>query len=210
MHSHHTVLLFGPPGSGKGTQGRILGNIPGFYHCSCGDVFRRLDPHSEVGQLFLTYSSRGALVPDDVTIKIWHAHVRKMEATGAYKPRTDLLVLDGIPRSVRQAEILEEEIAVRKVIHMVCRDEERMIERLRRRALKENRLDDAREDVIRARWEVYRQETEPVLNYYPKSMIAEVDAMVSPAEVLKQILEVVIPIQNDIFRQLQHENAPAQ
>lgn len=201
MH-HQTVLLFGPPGSGKGTQGRILGTIPGFFHFSCGDVFRRLDPYSEIGRIFMDYSSRGALVPDDVTVRMWHAHIRKMHAIGAYKPSSDLLVLDGIPRNVEQAKILDEEIDVLKVLHLVCRDEDQMIMRLRRRAIKDNRVDDAQESVIRHRWEVYRQETAPVLEHYAGDRLAEIDAMVSPSAVLRQILDVVVPIQNAHFRRI--------
>lgn len=199
---HQTVLLFGPPGAGKGTQGRILGNIPGFYHSSCGDVFRQLSPNSELGQLFLKHSSTGGLVPDEVTIKIWHAHIRAMHATQAYKPAEDLLILDGIPRSVKQAELLSEELEILKVISLECRDQDRMIERLRRRALKENRIDDTKESIIRHRWEVYEAETAPVLEHYSSDNVARVDAMVSPAEVLSQILEILVPIQNAHFRKL--------
>lgn len=208
MNRHQTVLLFGPPGAGKGTQGRVLGSIPGFYHCSCGDVFRRINPASELGHIFIEYSSRGELVPDDATIKMWHAHIRAMQATGAYKPRSDLLVLDGIPRSVKQARMLEEELQVLRVMHLVCRDEEEMIHRLRRRALKENRIDDARESVIRHRWEVYQEETAPVLEYYSQEMVTEIDALKSPAAVLRQCLDVVIPIQDAHFRRLEAEGQP--
>lgn len=197
---HQTILLFGPPGSGKGTQGRVLGSVPGFFHCACGDVFRRLNPNSQIGRVFIEHSSRGELVPDDVTIQMWHAHIRAMQGTGAYKPESDILVLDGIPRSVPQARMIEDEIEVRKVLHMVCNDEEAMIERLRRRAIKENRIDDAKESVIRHRWDVYKQESAPVLGHYPRAMIAEIDAMASPAEVLSQILGVAIPIQNAHFQ----------
>src|SRR5262245_55093023 len=69
---YQTILLFGAPGSGKGTQGKILGQIPGFYHLSCGEVFRTLDTGSDLGKVFMEYSSRGELVPDDVTVKMWH------------------------------------------------------------------------------------------------------------------------------------------
>jgi hypothetical protein len=76
-----------------------------------------------------------------------------------YKPNVDLLVLDGIPRNTTQAKLLEKHLNVLKIIHLVCPDKEEMIKRLRRRALKENRIDDAKEEVIRKRWEVYERET---------------------------------------------------
>ena len=65
------VLLFGPPGVGKGTQGKILANIPGFFHLSVGDVFRSVDIGSEDGREVYNYISQGQLVPDPLTMKIW-------------------------------------------------------------------------------------------------------------------------------------------
>ena len=59
MTKYRSVLVFGPPGSGKGTQGRALGTLPGFFHCACGDVFRSIDVHTELGAAFLSYSSKG-------------------------------------------------------------------------------------------------------------------------------------------------------
>lgn len=196
---YQTVLLFGAPGSGKGTQGKILGQVPGFYHLSCGEVFRTIDTNSELGRLFIEYSSKGLLVPDDATVKMWHQNMHARTMLSEYKPNVDLLVLDGIPRNVAQAKNLEQHLNVLQVIHLVCPDKEEMIKRLRRRALKENRVDDAKEDVIRKRWDVYEKETHPVLAYYPKKIIAEVDATGSPARVLQHILEKLVPIQESHF-----------
>src|SRR5262245_38139006 len=76
MHARfQTVLLFGAPGAGKGTQGRILGAIPGFFHLSCGEVFRSLDMTSDLGRKFLHYSQRGELVPDDITVRMWQENM---------------------------------------------------------------------------------------------------------------------------------------
>lgn len=203
-HRYQTILLFGAPGAGKGTQGKILGQIPGFYHLSCGEVFRTLDVSSRLGRIFQEYSSRGELVPDDVTIEMWCENMHARTVLSDYKPNVDLLVLDGIPRNVNQARFLEKHISVLEVVHLVCPDKEAMIQRLRRRALKENRVDDAKEDVIRKRWAVYEKETAPVLAYYDKAIVRTVDAMGSPASVLQHILEVVVPIQEAHFRNPLH------
>ncbi|MFN0132971.1 MAG: adenylate kinase family protein [Phycisphaerales bacterium] len=196
---YQTILLFGAPGAGKGTQGKILGSVPGFFHLSCGEVFRTLDLHSELGRTFYEYSSRGELVPDDVTVKMWQQNMHAQTVLSRFKPHADLLVLDGIPRNANQARLLDKHLAVLSVVHLVCGDKEEMIKRLRRRALKENRADDAREEVIRRRWDVYEEETFPVLAHYPSSIIREVDAIGSPGRVLQHVLEAVVPVQESHF-----------
>lgn len=196
---YRTVLLFGAPGAGKGTQGKMLGCIPGFHHFSTGDMFRNLDPHSDIGKTFLTYSTRGELVPDELTVKLWRTTVEAQHTLNLYRPHTDLLVLDGIPRSVRQTEIMDEQIRVLGVILLEARDPQQMLTRLRRRAQKEGRLDDGSESIIRRRLEVFAQETEPVLAHYPSKLIHRVDAIGSPARVLERVLDVLAPIQESTF-----------
>jgi len=198
-HRYQTILLFGAPGSGKGTQGKILGVVPGFYHLSCGEVFRTIDTASELGRTFIEHSSRGELVPDEITIQMWQQNMHARTVLSDYKPKVDVLVLDGIPRNVNQAKLLEKYLRVLCIVHLVCTDKEEMIKRLRRRALKENRVDDAKEDVIRRRWDVYEEETFPVLNYYDKKIVSTVDAFGSPARVLEHILEAVVPVQEKHF-----------
>ncbi|MDA0832388.1 MAG: nucleoside monophosphate kinase [Planctomycetota bacterium] len=194
------VLLFGAPGVGKGTQGRILGTIPGFFHLSCGDVFRSLDIGSELGQKVYEFSSQGRLVPDEMTINIWRHGLQGQIGLTSYKPREDLLVLDGIPRNVNQAKMLEEDVRVLRVIYLVCSDEIKMIHRIKRRAIHENRADDANEEVIRHRFKVYRDQSEPVLNHYPSEIISRIEATASPAQVLRDILDVLIPTQDEHFK----------
>jgi len=197
---YKTVLLFGAPGAGKGTQGKILGQIPGFFHLACGDVFRSLDTTSELGQEFLRYSSKGELVPDSLTVEMWRQNMHAQTVLSLFKPRSDLLVLDGIPRSLPQAEALDEYIDVLRVIHLVCKDKDQMVQRMKQRAIKENRLDDADESVIRKRFEVYDAETSPVLDHYSSDLIREVDAIGSPARVMEHVLEELVPVQDEHFR----------
>jgi len=191
-----TILLFGAPGVGKGTQGNILGHIPGFYHLACGDVFRSLNINSPEGREIYQYSSRGELVPDELTIRVWKKALHGQIAISRYKPPDEFLVLDGIPRNPQQVEIIADIINVQHIIHLVCADEKAMIDRIKRRAIRENRVDDANEEVIRNRFEIYRKESEPIINCYPKEMISLIDAVRSPAEVLQAILQVLVPIQN--------------
>ena len=194
-----SVLLVGPPGAGKGTQGKLLSHIPGIFHLSSGDMLRELDVNSEYGKLFHKYATKGKFVPDEVTIKIWKGYVRSKIEEKAYNPETDLLVLDGIPRSIAQAELLSPYIDVVKILYMVCEDREVMFERIRGRAVKENRQDDANESVVRDRWDIYKRETEPLIDHYPQEMVRIIDADNIPGEVLYKILDAIVPIQKQCF-----------
>jgi adenylate kinase len=198
---YQSILLFGAPGSGKGTQGKILAAIPGFYHSSTGDIFRSLDLQSESGRTFWEYSSRGELVPDEFTINVWKNYIKGMEMINQFHPESELLILDGLPRNVKQARLLEETIDVVKVIYLDCPDMVKMVERLRRRALKENRIDDANDKVIKNRLEVYEKNTRPVLDFYPSSKIARVDATMSQFKVLHSIIDVLVPVKEELDRQ---------
>ncbi|MBX3438360.1 MAG: nucleoside monophosphate kinase [Planctomycetaceae bacterium] len=188
------ALIFGVPGAGKGTQGEILARIPGFFHCSSGVIFRSMDQDSEDGQLVRDYSSRGELVPDDVTIRIWRAWLDAQRSIGRYIPRKHLLLLDGIPRTRGQCEILGEHVDVKAIVHLVCNDERAMIERIRRRAMLEDRPDDLSEEVTRRRFDVYRKETAPVLDFYPNEIIGNVESTGLVAEVLMETLQYLVPV----------------
>src|SRR5205823_7259085 len=144
---YRTALLFGAPGSGKGTQGKILGSIPNFFHFACGDAFRNLRIDDPLGRVFIEYSSRGQLVPDEPTITLWAKNIQASTLDGEFNPERDTLVLDGIPRNVQQARMLKDTLDVQAVCNLTCADMNKMIERLQRRALRENRLDDANLDV---------------------------------------------------------------
>src|SRR5437879_11794678 len=112
---YKTFILFGAPGSGKGTQGKTLGSIPRFFHCPCGDVFRSIDTRSEVGKAFLEYSSKGQLVPDEITVELWKEAIDAAVDAHKFKPDIDTLVLDGIPRNLNQAKIIEQMIEDNKM-----------------------------------------------------------------------------------------------
>lgn len=185
---YRTILLFGAPGAGKGTQGKILGTIPNFYHCACGDVFRTLNTDTPIGRVFVEYSSRGQLVPDQPTIELWRQSIEAVTRTGRFHSERDTLVLDGIPRNLHQAQMLKDTLDVRAVFYLHCRDMEKMVHRLQSRALKENRLDDANLEVIRNRLKVYDRETKPVLKYYGRKLVHNIDSTQTPVQVLGCIL----------------------
>ncbi|MEI6534609.1 MAG: nucleoside monophosphate kinase [Verrucomicrobiaceae bacterium] len=203
-----TLLMFGAPGSGKGTQGKVLGTIPRFHHMACGEVFRSLDTRTALGQEFVAYSSRGQLVPDETTVKLWRANIHDQVKTHQFKPDIDFLVLDGIPRNVEQAKFMEEDIDVVHVFHLSCPDRDELARRLRKRALKENRFDDANEDVIQKRIRTYEEESKPILDYYSegkyegRNIVTDVDASHPPAKVVHQILTRIMEL--DAWKQVEN------
>jgi len=188
---YRTYLLIGAPGSGKGTQGKILGAVPRFFHCACGDVFRSLDTRTSVGQAFMEYSSRGELVPDEITVRLWMARIGDNVGAHTFKPDIDSLVLDGIPRNVEQAQIMRDILEVKMVFHLSCPDRFALIGRLKKRALKENRFDDANEETIRRRLATYDEESKPVLSFYGPSLTKTIDATQPPVKVLSEILQTI-------------------
>ena len=186
--------MFGAPGSGKGTHGKALGAIPGFFHCACGDVFRSIRPETPLGKVFLEYSSRGELVPDEQTVELWRQCIDNSMKVGRFHPDADTLVLDGIPRNVAQAEILNDTLDVITVFYLTTSKPDILVHRLQRRALKDNRLDDANLDVIRERLKTYEKETKPVLNFYGKKLVHRVNTDGKPVEIFSDILKQVVKL----------------
>lgn len=201
---YRAILLFGMPGSGKGTQGQILGQLPDLVHVSCGDIFRKLPKHGELYKEILRYSSKGQLVPDDLTVRIWHQYVHGMELMQQLSPEYHILVLDGLPRNYRQAELIDGFLDVIQIFNLRITDKAKAIERLKARALRENRLDDANEEVIERRMQVYYEETEQTLRFYKAHLIFDVDASQTPLDVLRQIIDRL----SEVSHQHRHPRAP--
>jgi adenylate kinase len=162
-----------------------------------------------MGRKFWEFSSRGELVPDAFTIDLWKQTIRGMEMVNRFHPETELLVLDGIPRNVNQAKLLDEILDVAQVVHLQCRDKAKMVERLRRRALRENRLDDAKDEVIIKRLEIYEEQTKPVLNFYDRQLIAAIDATNSQVQVLQDILKAIAPVRERFAEEAERQAAIA-
>lgn len=184
----NSVLLFGPPGVGKGTLGKFLSSAGSHFHLSSGDIFRSLPAGSPAGKIFHRYALKGNLVPDEVTIEIWHYFVSGLIATNRYYPKEQLLMLDGIPRTRKQAELLDPFIRVKKIIVLDIHDPELLFKRLQRRALIEKRQDDLDHKVFETRMSVYRDETSEVLDHYPSDKIVRFNADLKPLEVLRDVL----------------------
>jgi adenylate kinase len=191
---YRSILIFGPPGSGKGTLGKALAGEGKHFHLSSGDIFRGLSSDSPAGKLYQTHASKGHLVPDDVTIQIWEQYVKGLIATNRYFPKKQFLLLDGIPRTEKQVEILQGRIEVVSIIVLEVKETSELIARIKRRAVIEGRMDDVDENVLRTRMEVYQRDTAKLLRHYPKELISTFNAARRPLEVLQDVLDKLGPL----------------
>lgn len=187
-----SILLFGCPGSGKGTQGVVLAQLPNLVHLAMGDIFRAIDKTSEIGKEFLSYATKGQLVPDELTIRVFRQHVDACIESGKIDLSYHTLILDGIPRTTAQVDLLQDVINVKRVIHLMIDDQDALMARLMGRAKKSNRPDDADRSVIENRIRVYEKETFPVLDAYPKKVIAKVNADQPPLAVLRDVADSLV------------------
>ncbi len=158
------IVLFGPPGAGKGTQSERLIEKYNLIHLSTGDIFRaNIKGETELGLLAKSYMDKGNLVPDEVTINMLKSEVMKVTNPAGF-------IFDGFPRTNPQAKALDEFLAsiqtgITLMVGLEVAEEE-LKERLKKRAEISGRPDDANSEVIQNRIQVYRNETEPVKEYY--------------------------------------------
>ena len=127
-------------------------------------------------------------MPDDITIQLWQARIKSCVESRAFKPEIDRLVLDGIPRNQHQARLMDDVLEVERIFYLMGVSDEAIALRVQKRALKDNRLDDASEAVVRRRLEVYQNESTSLLDYYPPALITRINAMRPPHVVLSEIL----------------------
>jgi adenylate kinase len=161
------LILFGPPGSGKGTQAEKLVEKYNLLHISTGDMFRyELQNNTELGQLAKSYSERGVLVPDSVTIAMLRKRVEE-------NPEVEGFIFDGFPRTIPQAEALDALLAENKqsIDSLIALEveEDEIVKRILNRGKTSGRPDDNDEKIIRKRISVYLKETAVVFDYYAAS-----------------------------------------
>lgn len=182
------ILIFGPPGVGKGTIGKFISNVGGQFHLSSGEIFRSLSPDSPTGKIYFKYASNGNLVPNQETIDIWNCYVKGLIATNRFFPKKQDLLLDGIPRTLEQARILDDYIRVKHIIVLQEKNQETLFERLQKRAKIEGRIDDFNIEILKKRLEIYQNETAKVLQHYSSEKISYFNAEQKPLEVFRDIL----------------------
>jgi adenylate kinase len=205
------LVFLGPPGAGKGTMASRLAEEKGIPHISTGDIFRaNINNQTELGKKVKSILDSGELVPDELTIELVKDRL-------AQDDTKDGFILDGFPRTIPQADALDEFATIEKAI-LFSLDDEEIVKRLSgRRVHKPSgrtyhvefnppkvagkddvtgedliQREDDKEDAIKNRLSVYRDQTAPLINYYQKKgKLVEIDASPSPDEVFSTLSEIV-------------------
>lgn len=182
------ILFLGPPGAGKGTQAAMLARAIGVPHISTGEMLRdNVARGTDLGQQAEAIMAAGDLVPDELVVAMVEDRLTRDDAACGF-------LLDGFPRNVVQAKALDDAIGTGalELALLVEADEEELVGRLLQRAREEGR-DDDNEETIRNRQQVYRDETEPLVGYYPDNgvSVVAVDGMGSVDEVFGRIMRTL-------------------
>ncbi|MEI7801580.1 MAG: adenylate kinase [Bacteroidota bacterium] len=160
------IILFGPPGSGKGTQAQLLREQFNLLHISTGDIFRsEIKGETAIGKEVKQYLDAGKLVPDELTIRMLGNY-----ADSNMTPEMQGIIFDGFPRTIPQAKALDNYLAKKNqsisvVLSLEVNDEE-LVKRLINRGLTSGRSDDADEKIVRNRLSVYYEQTAPLAEFY--------------------------------------------
>ncbi len=192
------IVLFGPPGAGKGTQSEKLIAKYGLVHLSTGDIFRaNIKGGTELGNLASSFMDQGKLVPDEVTINMLNAEVEKYESPKGF-------IFDGFPRTAAQASALDVLLQSKdtKISHMLALEvpEDELRQRLLLRGKDSGRPDDVDTAIIQKRIDVYNSETAPVKDYYEKQgKYKGIDGVGEIEEISEMLCEAVDSLNRQIL-----------
>jgi len=207
MSRFKTFLVFGPNGIGKGTNAVAVGTLPGYLHFSTGDMFRALVARvkdgtaSELELRIDKIMKSGGLVDDETTVNLARENLESAVGDGRFNPETDYLLLDGLPRNVEQAKMIEPFIEVCGVLHITAAREV-AVARITGRAQKEGRKDDQDAEAVGRRLDIFFVNAARILacydtNFsgemtYDSELIHYINADQRPVEVLRDVLQWLV------------------
>lgn len=182
------VLLFGPPGSGKGTVGKAIHKLPGFVHCSSGDLIRSaVEKKRSKGESWAQVA-QGELIADCDLWRAFDSHLTTVISDADTDETLPILVVDGIPRNASQVNELAKRVTVRGIVLLDCLGPETLLERILGRSVIEGRADDSHIEVIKRRLQLFFETTLPLLDAYPASIVHQINASQPPAFVLSDVM----------------------
>ena len=201
------LVFLGAPGAGKGTQAKRISEKYGIPHISTGDILRaNIKAGTQLGKLAKSYIDKGALVPDEVIIKVMESRLAEADCKNGY-------LLDGFPRTIEQAKALDKITDVTLAVNIVV-DNDAVVARIAGRRMcvcgesyhvsahpsdvcdkcgaKLYQRDDDKEETVKSRLEVYEKQTAPLIEYYSaKGVLRDVDGMKDVADVTSEIVKVI-------------------
>src|SRR5687768_7369455 len=190
MMTWPSIILLGLPGTDKSTLARALSALPEFVHFAAGQTLRATPPDSPLGRQVHPILKQGKLLPDDLVVRLWHDDIQSRIAAGHYDPHRQTLLLDGLPRSPGQAQLIRNHARNLRTIHLACDDESVLITRLLHRGQLHGRPDDADEHRIRDRLNLHRREVLPLLNLDPPN-VSRLNACRPALEVLIDLASIL-------------------
>jgi len=189
MEKYQAILVVGAPGVGKSTYSKEIVKDGGYFIFSTGDMFRNLNPKTEMGAKAKEIMDRGDLVDDETVVKLAKETLQRFAQEGKFDPEKDVLLLDGIPRTLAQVEMVKDFIEVKQVVSYFVEDEQIMVDRIMSRG--EGRSDDTDEEIIRKRIQKYNEATAPILRKYPQEILIKLDASRTITEVVEELKEKI-------------------
>jgi adenylate kinase len=184
---YNTIILIGPPGSGKGTVSSFLSLGGAQVHVSMGDVLRALPTDTAENKRIHEVIKTGGFIEDSTIIELWLNHVKGLVASGKFRPGEQDILSDGMPRTANQTKLIEPHIRLKQIILLEAEDEEALWARIARRSGIEGRGDDKRAAWME-RYRLYQTQTREVLSCYPESKISRFNALQRPLQVMRDIL----------------------
>jgi len=182
------IILFGPPGVGKGTQAELLSKKLNYNHVSTGEILRaEIKKGSKIGREVEKIMAEGKFASDDLIFKIIERYLKENKNVKG-------IIFDGFPRTLKQAEFLEKLLEKNELFDVtvvnLTTDNEELIKRLVKRGVEQGRVDD-NEETIRTRLEVYNEQTRPILGFYRRrDLVIDVNGVGSVEKIHENVLEV--------------------